>query len=399
MTSQSNNFYLIVVAAGKGLRLGADIPKQYITLNEQTVLRHTLNQFTALDGLSHTCVVIHPDHEDLCNDTLSGLSNISICHGGKERKDSVLNGLNALPDIGDDDVVLIHDAARPFVKTHDIQRLLDSMHTQQAATLAHRIVDTLRYADQNENAENTVNRENLWAVQTPQAFHYKTLRDAHAQADGDYTDDTALVSAAGVSVKFIESSSGNFKITTTDDLNKARLIMKNEIKTETRTGLGYDVHAFDENVTNIQSIRLCGVDIAHDRKLKGHSDADVGLHTLTDAILGAIGEGDIGLHFPPSNMDFKNMDSAVFLEHAMKLLRDKGGKLVNADVTLICESPKIGQYRTEIVARMADILNVSKNRINIKATTTEQLGFTGRKEGIAAQAAVSIELPQQDEEM
>lgn len=397
MTSQSKNFCLIVVAAGRGSRVGLTTPKQYISLNGKTVLRHTLDAFAALNGLRHICVVIHPDHEEFYNESVSGLSHISMCYGGKERKDSVLSGLNALPDMQENDTVLIHDAARPFVRCEDIEKLIETMQHCEAATLANRVVDTMRYADENCVAGNTISRESLWAMQTPQAFRYATLRDAHAQADGDYTDDTAVVSATGIPVYFVEGSKDNFKITTADDLDKARTIMENKMKTEIRTGLGYDVHAFDEDATEVTSIRLCGVDIAHDKKLKGHSDADVGLHALTDAILGAIGEGDIGLHFPPSNMDFKNMDSAFFLEHAMKLLREKGGCLINADVTLICERPKIGKDREEIVARMAQILEVSQTRINIKATTTEQLGFTGRKEGIASQAAVSVELPQQDE--
>ena len=178
----------------------------------------------------------------------------------------------------------------------------------------------------------------------------------------------------------------------------AEHILSTKLSTDIRTGLGYDVHAFDDEAKDITHTRLCGVDIPHNRKLKGHSDADVGLHALTDAILGAIGEGDIGLHFPPSNMDFKNMDSAIFLEHAMKLLRDKGGALINADITLICERPKIGAYRKQIIARLAEILDVSPKRINIKATTSEKLGFTGREEGIAAQAAVSVSLPSLDKD-
>ena len=192
----------------------------------------------------------------------------------------------------------------------------------------------------------------------------------------------------GIDVKLVKGSRQNFKITTKEDLHMAEQLLSTKLVT--RTGQGFDVHAFDDSTDNVQNIKLCGVEIEYNRKLKGHSDADVGLHALTDAILGAIAEGDIGLHFPPSNNDFKNMDSALFLEHAIKLLLDKGGELINADITLICEEPKIGKYREKIIKQVANILEVHDNCVNIKATTTEKLGFTGRKEGIAAQAIVSV---------
>lgn len=394
-------FSVIIVAAGSGTRLGADIPKQYIEICGRTILRHTLDVFVEMDALQEICVVINPEHEALFQHATEGLNNIKSCYGGNERKDSVYNGIKALSNLKDEDIVLIHDAARPFAQEAEIYTLLTAMESHKAASLAHPVADSLSYCDQDNLTTSRISREHLWSVQTPQAFHYGVLKQAHEQCDDNksYTDDTSLVSALDIAVKFVKGSKSNFKITLAEDLALAEHILSTKLSTDIRTGLGYDVHAFDDDVTEeITHTRLCGVDIAHNRKLKGHSDADVGLHALTDAILGAIGEGDIGLHFPPSNMDFKDMDSAVFLEHAMKLLRDKGGALINADITLICERPKIGKYREQIVARVAEILDVSPKRVNIKATTSEKLGFTGREEGIAAQAAVSVSLPSLDED-
>ncbi len=400
MISNTNNkvdmmkFSLIIVAAGSGTRFGSDLPKQYVSLGGVTILRRTLNAFKNVDGVKSVCVVIDPAHKDLLNQSISGLDNIIVVHGGETRQQSVYNGLRAL-NTGDDDIVLVHDAARPFVQCTDIKKLLDVINDCDAATLAASVVDTLSYTDDNDCATDYVSRDNLWAVQTPQGFRADVLKRAHecAYENTEYTDDTALVAALGHKIKYVAGSRKNFKITRKEDLDLAQHL----ISTETHIGTGFDVHAFDESSLDVKSVRLCGVDVAFDRKLKGHSDADVGLHALTDAILGAIGEGDIGLHFPPSNNDFKNMDSAVFLEHAVKLMHDKGGSLINADVTLICERPKIGEYREAMVERMAEIMGVSPSRVNIKATTTEKLGFTGRKEGIAAQAAVSVQLPQKDD--
>ncbi|MGH1455455.1 MAG: bifunctional 2-C-methyl-D-erythritol 4-phosphate cytidylyltransferase/2-C-methyl-D-erythritol 2,4-cyclodiphosphate synthase [Alphaproteobacteria bacterium] len=387
-------FSLIIVAAGSGLRFGYDIPKQYVSLGGQTIIRRSINAFSGIDALKSICIVSNPAHNDLLQNSIKGLNNVTICDGGSTRQQSVYNGLIAL-NLPDDAVVLIHDAARPFVQADDIECLLESMDTYAAATLAAPVIDTLSYADDTACATDHITRENLWALQTPQAFHAKILKDAHEKSDKNkiYTDDTALVTALGYPVKYIKSSRKNFKITQKEDLDLAQHLLH----TQTYIGTGFDVHAFDENSLDVKSIRLCGVDVAFDRKLKGHSDADVGLHALTDAILGAVGVGDIGLHFPPSNNDFKNMDSAVFLEHAIKLMRDKGGSLINADVTLICERPKIGEYRDAMVKRMAEIMGTSPARVNIKATTTEKLGFTGRKEGIAAQAAVSVQMPNKDD--
>ncbi|MGN7438418.1 MAG: bifunctional 2-C-methyl-D-erythritol 4-phosphate cytidylyltransferase/2-C-methyl-D-erythritol 2,4-cyclodiphosphate synthase [Alcanivorax sp.] len=389
MGIKSKSFHIIIVAAGSGRRLSSDMPKQYLTLGGVAILRRTLDVFQKHDALGTVCVVINPDHKVYYENAVRGMDGIKLCHGGETRQQSVNNGLKELA-CDADDIVLIHDAARPFLRLTDIDSVLYAMERYDAASLAVPVADTLRYANEEGIANDPVSRDHLWAMQTPQAFKYKTIIKAHEsyKDDATFTDDTQMVSAMGVDVKLVRAGKHNFKITTQEDLHMAERMLS----TEVRTGMGFDVHAFDE-ADDVTSIRLCGVDIPFDRKLKGHSDADVGLHTITDAILGAIGEGDIGQHFPPSNNDFKDMDSAIFLEKAMELLRTAGGKLINVDVTMICERPKIGDHKDAIILRIAEILGVSPRRVNIKATTTEKLGFTGRKEGIAAQAVVSVEMP------
>ncbi len=382
--SNSLKFSVIIVAAGNGSRLGSELPKQYIQIMGKTILRHTLDIFLSMTNTKNICIVTSPNHKDLLESSIEDLENITVCNGGVTRKDSVYAGLKAFSHLNDNDIILVHDAARPFVKPSEILSLIQALNKGKAATLATPIVDTLRYSDKDASPS----RGNLWAVQTPQAFHYGELKKAHEIADNNnYTDDAGLFE----DVKIVTASKENFKITLPEDLDLAEKILSQN--TETRIGQGYDVHAFDNEDKDVQHIRLCGINIPHNRKLKGHSDADVALHALTDAILGAIGEGDIGLHFPPSNDAFKNMDSAEFVTHALNHMRDKGGKIININLTLICEAPKIGKHREKMKDRIAKITAIDKSRINIAATTTEKLGFTGRSEGIAAQAAVSISLP------
>ncbi len=404
MIEKYKNFSLIIVAAGSGSRLSdySSTPKQYIKINGKTILRHTLDVFLQMQELDNICIVINPEHEDMLKDAINGLDNIQYCFGGSTRKESVYSGIKELSFLNDDDIILVHDAARAFVKINDIRNLTKELNTARAATLACPIVDTLRYYDGKHNKGEQVKRDNLWSIQTPQGFYYGILKQAHKKSNNTksenektHTDDTSLVYDIGENVSFVKSSKENFKITTIEDLKLAKEILS---KTQTRSGLGFDVHAFDASNAPAENkakhIRLCGVDIKHDKTLKGHSDADVGLHALTDAILGTIGEGDIGLHFPPSNNDFKNMDSAIFVKHALKLMESKGGEIVNIDLTLICEAPKIGKHREKITERLSKILLIPAQRINIKATTTEKLGFTGRNEGIAAQCIVNISMPQ-----
>ncbi len=391
--SKDLSFNLLVVAAGKGSRFGSDTPKQYCYLGGKMVCEHTLDVFSKIEGLKRIVMVVNPAHEMHYAPLKNIFPQIDFCLGGVERNESVYNGLSFLDQIDSKETVLIHDAARPFVTQGDINSLLEVLKDKPAASLCAPIIDSIRYVDDRINAGDVLDRDAVRAVQTPQGFDFECIMSAHnwakSQIDQKFTDDTSVVTACGGQVTLIDASPNNFKITTQQDWERAQAMTQND--NEIRVGQGFDVHAFDD--CEAKYVTLCGVEIPYERKLKGHSDADVGLHTLTDAIYGALGAGDIGQHFPPSDMTFKDMDSAVFLEHAMGVVRERGGHVVNADVTLICEAPKIGSYRDQIIARMAEIMNVSPSRLNIKATTTEKLGFTGRGEGIAAQAVVSISLP------
>lgn len=386
MTHTQIKFSVIVVAAGTGQRFGGGVPKQYVDICGIPLLRHTLNNVLSWAGLKDVCVVIHPDHEDRFKQAAGDL-DVKIAPGGAERHDSVHEGLKVL-DCADDHIVLIHDAARPFVESEAVEKLLLSLKPGQCATLACPVRDTLF----NDKDNAIVDRNGLWAVQTPQAFYYADIIKGHEQRDLNtlYTDDTSLVRDLGLDIMMVESAQSNFKITTQDDLLMAKSLLNSAA--ETRTGLGYDVHAFADQGVN-KPLILCGIKVTHDKSLAGHSDADVGLHAITDAILGAIGKGDIGHHFPPSDDAYKDMDSAVFLEKAVGFVQEMGGVLQNIDVTLICEVPKIGPYRDKMVERIAGICKITPSRVNVKGTTTEKLGFTGRGEGIAAQAVVSVKLP------
>lgn len=378
-------FHAVIVAAGTGNRAAGTIPKQYQKIGQKTILRRSIEQFLKCPGLQNLRIIIHPDHHDLYKEAIEGLTLPPPIDGGKERKDSIFKGIQSLNNLKNEDIILFHDAARPFISIKHIKEVAYTAKEQKAATLALPVSETLKY----ENGS-YADRNNLWALQTPQGFHYGLIKNAHEKADENtvYTDDTSLVEALGHKVSFVTGSRDNIKITWPEDLVWAENYMSQN--KETRTGMGFDVHAFDKDSSG--PIRLCGIDIDHHYKLKGHSDADVGLHALTDAILGTIGAGDIGQHFPPSDPQWKNQDSALFLQEAIKLLNDKGGRIINVDITLLCEAPKIGPHNVAIVSRIAKICNLEESRINVKATTTEKLGFTGREEGIAAQAIATIEI-------
>ena len=287
--------------------------------------------------------------------------------------------------MNDEAILLIHDAARPFIDPVDILKVVHAVHENGAASLACAVTDTLR----RQNGE-SVDRSGLWALQTPQGFHYGLICRAHAQAQGkdSFTDDTGLVAALGHDVKMIPGNRANIKITTPEDWALAERLA--EQRMETRIGTGFDVHAFAPDKPG--TIRLCGLDIPHDHGLEGHSDADVGLHALTDALLGALALGDIGQHFPSSDPQWKGAASDRFLKHAVDLVIQKGGRIVSLDLTLICEAPKVGPYREAMQQSIAAICNIDSSRVSVKATTTQKLGFTGRREGIAAQASASVEV-------
>lgn len=381
-------YHLLVVAGGSGVRAGGDIPKQYRLLDGVSVLRRTLDAFVRpqTPAPESIRVAINPKHMDWYAAAVQGFAGPldTPVAGGADRDESVRRGVESFESLPDEAIILVHDAARPFVRPADIGALLACFEKGcAAATLATPVADTLRRTD-----GQTVGRTDLWAVQTPQAFRLGLLRRAHRIPHGSFTDDAGRVATLGEAVEWVASSPENFKITTADDFALAERMIKSMHRTEFRMGSGFDVHAFDPDG---RVMRLCGVAIDGPPGLKGHSDADVGLHALTDALLGTIGAGDIGTFFPPSDPQWKGADSRVFIAHALSLVGRHGGRLVNADITFIGETPRIAPHRSAMQSALSEILRLPPERIGIKATTTEGLGFTGRREGLAAQAVVSIE--------
>lgn len=380
------NVCVVVVAAGSGVRMGGSLPKQYCRLGGGTVLERAVSCFLTHPRTAAVQPVIGADARDLYAVASAGFVEDDRVRapvaGGDTRQASVLAGLDALADCGAR-YVLITDAARPFVTERQIDRLLAALDAgEQAAIPAVAVVDTLKKADADGIVEKTVSRDSLYRVQTPQAFRFDVILAAHrAHAGGGLTDDAAVAEAAGIRVQLVEGDPANVKLTHPEDMRMAETALQTP-----RTGTGFDVHRLEPG----DGVMLCGVFIEHDRKLAGHSDADVGLHALTDAILGAIGDGDIGDHFPPSDPTWKGASSDRFLAHAGKLVSDKGGQITHVDVTLICERPKIGPFKDGMKQRVADILGIGIDRVSVKATTTERLGFTGRNEGIAAQAVATV---------
>jgi len=374
----------LIVAAGRGTRAGPGGPKQYRTLGGMTVLRRTLLAFVTHEGIDAVQAVIHPDDLKAYEASAAGLPKLlPPCFGGETRQASVAAGLEALSQAAPARV-LIHDGARPLVSPDIIERAIAALGVHQGVLVALPVTDTLRIAA-GGMAGATVPRDGLWRAQTPQAFRFDAILKAHRTALGaELTDDVAVATAAGMDVTIIEGHEANLKITTSDDLKLAERLLGS--RGESRTGSGYDVHRFGDG----DHVWLCGVKIPHTHGLVGHSDADVGLHAITDALLGAISEGDIGQHFPPSDPQWKGASSDRFLAHAAKLAADKAARIVHVDVTFICERPKIGPHRDAMRARVAEILGLAPDRVSIKATTTEGLGFTGRSEGLAAQALATV---------
>ncbi|HYH22573.1 MAG TPA: bifunctional 2-C-methyl-D-erythritol 4-phosphate cytidylyltransferase/2-C-methyl-D-erythritol 2,4-cyclodiphosphate synthase [Azospirillum sp.] len=380
----------LIVAAGSGQRFGAERPKQYHKLAGRPVLRHTAEAFLRHPQVTAVRVVINPAHRELYDDAVAGLGLAEPVSGGATRQESVRNGLEALAAASDDapDLVLIHDAARPLIDPDTISAVIAALEAVPGAITAVPVTDTLKRGANGLSA-GTVDRAGLWRAQTPQGFRFADILAAHRAAGGlDLTDDAAVAERAGLAVALVPGKEENFKVTTPDDLARAgRLVLA--ALPDVRTGSGFDVHRF----ANGDHVILCGVPVPHDRKLEGHSDADVALHALTDALLGALGAGDIGSHFPPSDAQWKGADSARFLRHAVELVHARRGMIAHVDVTVICERPKVGPHRAAMVARLTELLGIDADRVSVKATTTERLGFTGRQEGIAAQAVATVRLP------
>jgi 2-C-methyl-D-erythritol 4-phosphate cytidylyltransferase/2-C-methyl-D-erythritol 2,4-cyclodiphosphate synthase len=388
---------VVVVAAGRGVRArGPDgVPKQYAMLAGRSVLARTLAPFLAHPAIAAVVVAIHPDDRALYEAAADGLAVTAAVDGGATRQASVLAGLEALAGLAPR-TVLIHDAARPFVGRGTIDRVLAALATHPGAVAAEPLADTLKRAGPAGTIAETIPRAGLWRAQTPQGFRYEAILGAHraAAAAGrdDFTDDAAIAEWAGLAVALVEGSSDNTKITTADDLARADRLLATPAPAAivgtglVRTGLGFDVHPFAEG----DAVWLGGVRIPHTHRLAGHSDADVALHALTDALLGAIGDGDIGQHFPPSDMRWKGAASMLFLEDAVRRVRARGGHVVNVDLTILAEAPRIGPHRPAMQAAIAAALGVTPADVGIKATTTEQLGFVGRREGIAAMAVATV---------
>jgi 2-C-methyl-D-erythritol 4-phosphate cytidylyltransferase / 2-C-methyl-D-erythritol 2,4-cyclodiphosphate synthase len=381
-----NDCIALVVAAGRGVRAGGGMPKQYRALAGQPVLRYSLEMFRRHARIAGVRAVIHPDDRALYDAAARGLDLLEPVAGGPTRQDSVRLGLESLA-AKPPRLVLIHDAARPFVAPEIVDRTIDALTATPGAIPAVAVADTLKRGDRGTIAA-TVDRSSLWRAQTPQGFRYDAILAAHRAAAGaELSDDAAVAERAGLPVALVAGSEANVKLTTEEDFVRAELFASSA--SETRVGTGFDVHKFGAG----DHVWLGGVRVPHTNGLIGHSDADVALHALTDALLGAIGAGDIGMHFPPSDPQWRGAESRKFLAHAAELIKQRGGWVQSVDVTIICERPKVGPHREVIVAKIAEILGISAERCSVKATTTEGLGFTGRSEGIAAQAVATVRVP------
>ena len=380
----------LVVAAGRGERFGGARPKQYEALAGRPLLHHSLAALAGHPAIEGVRAVINMADLALYERAAEGLTLLDPVPGGASRQGSAHLGLESLEELAPEHV-LIHDGARPLLPAEVIDRVLQALERTPGAVAALPVTDTLKREEDGLVAE-TVARQGLWRAQTPQGFHYPAILAAHRAAAGaELTDDAAVAECAGLPVALVQGSPRNLKITTPEDLARAETILTGAGggTQETRSGSGFDVHRFGPG----DHVNLCGLQIPHDKALLGHSDADVALHALTDALLGALGAGDIGLHFPPTDLRWRGADSALFLRDACERVAAQGGRIVNVDVTVICEAPKLAPHRAAMVARLAELLELAPERVNVKATTTEGLGFTGRGEGIAAQASATIALP------
>ncbi len=370
----------ILVASGTGSRFGAPTPKQFLSVAGRQVIYH------AADALARAGLIIQPVGDAATiGSALAGIPHLPVVPGGLTRQHSVRAGLEALVPLKPR-TVLVHDAARPIIPAGTIESLIAAMQTHQGAIPAVPVADTLKRGTSGVTNE-TVSRDGLFRAQTPQAFSFDLLLDLHRQAPVGATDDASILEAAGYTIALVAGHEDNIKLTYPQDLARLERILCPMM--EPRTGTGYDVHVLVEG----RKLILCGIEVPHELGLSGHSDADVGIHALCDAIYGALAEGDIGRHFPPSEDQWKDADSGRFLIHAAGLVAQRGGRITNVDVTLVCERPKITPHAPEMIARLAALMGIESGRVSVKATTSERLGFTGRMEGIAAQAIATVLVP------
>ncbi|MGZ9809804.1 bifunctional 2-C-methyl-D-erythritol 4-phosphate cytidylyltransferase/2-C-methyl-D-erythritol 2,4-cyclodiphosphate synthase [Pseudoroseicyclus sp. H15] len=378
---------LILTAAGRGLRAGGGAPKQFRPLAGTPMIAHALAAFQQIEGLQGVVVTLEDPSGPEASDMLA--RGCQVVAGGESRSASVRAGLEALAGAAPEHV-LIHDAARPCVSPALIARVLGALQSAEAAAPALPVTDALWRGG--PHVEAAVPRDGLWRAQTPQGFRFSSILAAHRAHQGEAADDVAVARAAGMEVAIVAGEEDNLKVTHPEDFARAERILAGREAggpmtiTDVRTGNGFDVHRFGPG----DHVWLCGIAVPHERGLQGHSDADVGMHALTDAIYGALAEGDIGQHFPPSDPQWKGAESHIFLAHAGALAREKGWRLSHCDVTLICERPKVGPHAPAMRARLAEILGADPETISVKATTSERLGFTGREEGIAAIATATL---------
>ncbi len=374
------NWHAVIVAGGSGSRSGGK--KQWKLLGGKPVLEWSVSAFA---GATQIVLVVPIEDVALASETYG--ESVTVVAGGADRAASVVNGLQAL-EAADEDIVMIHDAARPLLQYQHIKDLLSALETRRAAILALAVTDSLKRGG--EIVVDAPARDGLWRAQTPQAFRYGDIVAAYAAwPGGPATDEATVAGAAGIEVALVQGDIRLHKLTYPEDFSLLEaLIAAEKPMKQIRIGQGFDAHRWGDGA----SVWLCGVEIVHDKTLIGHSDADAGLHALTDALLGAAGLGDIGDHFPPTDPQWKGVSSDRFLKHAVDLIAQKGGAIVNVDVTLICERPKIKPHREAMRVRIAEILGIDIDRVSVKATTTEKMGFTGREEGLAAQAVCAIEI-------
>jgi len=384
----------VVVAAGRGTRTGLDYPKQYKVMGGRPMVRVSLEVFTSHPEVDVVLAVIHPDDMTRFAAAANGLNLAMPVSGGATRQASVRAGLEALSEQAPQ-IVLVHDAARPFTSAALVTRAIATADKDGAAVPGMPVTDTIKLVDETERVAATLNRGQMRTVQTPQAFNYKLLLDAHRRAAAagrdDFPDDAALVEWAGLNVTIFQGEAANMKMTTPEDFS--RVDRDAQSLTDVRTGIGYDIHSFEDGGDHVW---LGGIKIPHTRKLSGHSDADVILHALVDAILGALGDGDIGVHFPPSDEKWRGASSDRFLAFAVERVKARGGMVAHLDAAVVCEAPKVNPHREAMRKRIAEIAGISVDRVGVKATTNEKLGALGREEGIAAMATATIRLPWSD---